>query len=33
VLAADEVLSLGVDWEHCLPPFEVKYLDLELPER
>ena len=30
MLAADEVLSLGVDWEHGLPPFEVKYLDLEL---
>jgi hypothetical protein len=30
VLASDEVLSLDVDWKHSLPPFEVKYFDLEL---
>jgi hypothetical protein len=32
VLASDEVLSLDVDWKHSLPPFEVKYFDLELLE-
>jgi DNA-binding MarR family transcriptional regulator len=31
VFTGDQVLRLGVDWEHGWPPFEVKYLDLELP--
>jgi len=30
MLATEEVLSLDVDWKHSLPPFEVKYFDLEL---
>ena len=30
MLTGDQVLRLGVDWEHGRPPFEVKYLDLEL---
>jgi DNA-binding MarR family transcriptional regulator len=30
VFTGDQVLRLGVDWEHGPPPFEVKYLDLEL---
>jgi hypothetical protein len=32
MLATKEVLSLDVDWEHSLPPFEVKYLEVELVE-
>jgi DNA-binding MarR family transcriptional regulator len=31
MLATNEVLSLDVDWKHSLPPFEVKYLEVELP--
>jgi hypothetical protein len=29
MLATNEVLSLDVDWKHSLPPFEVKYLEVE----
>ena len=30
MFTGDQVLRLGVDWEHGWPPFEVKYFDLEL---
>ena len=33
MFTGDQVLRLGVDWEHGWPPFEVKYLDLELVEK
>jgi hypothetical protein len=29
----DQVLGLDVDWKHRLPPFEVKYLEIELSRR
>ena len=29
MFTGDQVLRLGVDWEHGRPPFEVKYLDLK----
>jgi len=32
MLATKEILSLDVDWEHSLSPFEVKYLEIELLE-
>jgi len=33
VLFRDQVLCVDVDWEHCPPPFEVKYLHIELSRR
>jgi DNA-binding MarR family transcriptional regulator len=33
LFTGDQVLCLGVDWEHACPPFEVKYLDLELSKK
>jgi len=32
VLSGDQILCLDVDWIHLRPPFEVKYLDIELLE-
>jgi DNA-binding MarR family transcriptional regulator len=33
VFTGDQVLRLGIDWDHGRPPFEVKYLDLELSKK
>jgi len=30
VLVRDQGLCLDVDWIHLSPPFEVKYLEIEL---
>jgi hypothetical protein len=33
VLLHDELVGLNVDWKHGLPPFEVKYLEIERSRR
>jgi hypothetical protein len=32
-LLHDQLMCLDVDWEHRLPPFEVKYLEIERSEK